>query len=136
MKTGDILFLTGFSKVRESQQSRRHQQHDTHNQQSGTKDFFDLVLEEESHDGHRNHGDENIDHVAGTLVPFPFEKILENPNDLAPQDDDGTEHSGHMKNHGKRQVRLTVGKSEKRLADSQMTATADRKIFRETLNDA
>ena len=55
-------------KMRECQQSGCYQQHYADNQQARTEDFLDRILEKETHDGHRNHRDEDVDGIFRAAV--------------------------------------------------------------------
>ena len=131
----DVLALARLGPVAESQQGSGDQQADAHHEEAATEDGLDLVLEQQAHDGYGDHGDEDVDGITHSLVPFPLEDVGENPHDFLPKDDDGAEYRSHMDGDGEGEV-LFATHAEEVGSDGQMTAGGDGKIFGESLDDA
>ena len=82
----DVLALARTSPVGEGQQGGGDQQTDAHDEEAAAEDGLHLVLEEEAHDGHRYHGDEDIDDVISFLESNPGFKDMKIKDIMKPSD--------------------------------------------------
>ena len=128
-----VLTLTWFSIIRESKEQSSYEQHASYYEQSRTEDFFYFILEEDSNDANRNHGDYNIKRILGLLVHLELKESFQNPVDLFPKYYQSTHDCCYVHQDSKTQISLTVN-TKQIGTNSQMTATTNWQIFCKSLN--
>ena len=95
-----------------------------------------LVFEQQADNAYRNHRYNNVEHVFRLVVHLELEQALQNPVNLAPQNDERRQYGSYMHSNGKHQILLTILHTKQGLTNSQMTATADGQILCQSLNDS
>ena len=82
MQRRDILFLIGLIEMGKGQQTCCYQQTDTHYHSTdmliGIEGFY-AILETQTHNTHRYHGDDDVKGVLGLIVPLELEQALQYP---------------------------------------------------------
>ena len=98
------------------------------------EDGFYLVLEAQAHNADGDHRYEDVDSIAGLVVPLELEESLQQPHHFLPKDDEGGEDGGHVYYNVECQ---TAGKGiavvEQQLTNLQMAAGGYGQIFRKAL---
>ena len=129
----DVLLLLRLIIIGERQQQSCQQQAAAHNDQSRTENGLYFVLEKYPHNADRYHGYQYIDDVTCLLVHLPLEQSLENPVNLFPEYHQRTEHRSHMYHYRKSKILLSLNTEQCR-TDGEVSATAHRQIFGQSLN--
>jgi hypothetical protein len=94
---------------------------------------FNLILERETDDGHRNHRDGDLEDIIRLIVVFEFEETLEKVPDDSPEYNNRTQHRREMHRHGKVEEPFGVNSNEF-FEYHQMSTAAHREEFGQSLD--
>ena len=101
---------------------------------TGAENFFYRILEKHTYNTDGNHGNQNVYHVFGFGVHLKFEEPTENPVDFFPENNQCTQDGSYVYYDGECQVVFPFYSKQGR-PDSQVTTTAHRKVFRQSLQN-
>ena len=121
--------MSFFGPVRQEEKQACDDQHDGHHEDIPIEEHFDDIVEKESHNGCRDHGQDHSQ-CKPALLCIPFEKARDNLANIFLEGDHRSQGRGAVHGHGEHHVAARIPRgSQNGPTQLQMARGAHRQEF-------